>query len=129
MDWVSGTPVSALSPSQGCLLSHHYPNCRDALAFVYYGVAGALPSLLGGIPGLGLNLSHRGCALQPGGMGPEQVTPLAAAWLSALGMAHWLQNKLAVPSAGAGAAGVVLPGSKRGNDLSSVQEHPRLGGC
>lgn len=77
VDWVSGTPVSALSLSQGCLLSQHYPNSGDALAFVYCGVAGGLPSLLGGIPGLGLNLSHHGCALQPGGMGSEQVTPLA----------------------------------------------------
>lgn len=133
MDWVSGTPVSALSPSQGCLLSQHYPNSREALAFVYYGVAVAthiaLPSFLEGVPGLGLNLSHRGCALQPRGMGSEQVPPQAAAWLSALGMAQWLPNKLAVASAGAGAAGVVLPGSRGWNDPSSVQEHPRLDGC
>lgn len=92
-------------------------------------IAGVFSSLMEGVPGLGLHPSHRGCALQPGGMGSEQVTPQAAARLSALGMAHWLPNKLAVASAGAGGAGVVLPEFKRWDDPSSVQEHPRLGGC
>lgn len=105
VDWVSGTPVSALSPSQGCLPSQLYPNSRDALAFVCYGVAG-------GSSWAGAASPHRGCALQPGGMGSEQVTPQAAA----LGMALWLPNYLAVASAGAGGAEVVLPESKRWND-------------
>lgn len=43
MDWVSGTPVCALSPSRDCLPSQLYPNSRDALAFVYYGVADNIP--------------------------------------------------------------------------------------
>lgn len=83
-------------------------------------IAGAFPSLLEGVPGLGLHLSKCGGAFQPGGMGLEQVPPQAAAWLSALAMAHWLPNKLAVAFAG------VLPESQRWNDPSSVQEHPRL---
>lgn len=90
-------------------------------------IAGALCSLLEGVPELGLHPFHRGCALHPGEMGSEQVTPQAAVWLSAL--AHCLPNKLAVASAGAGGAGVVLPEPKMWNGPSPVQEHPRLGGC
>lgn len=70
-----------------------------------------------------------GCALQPSGMGSKSKSVLPAAdWFSALVLAHWLRNKLAVTSAEAGASGTALPASKRGNSPSSMQEHPRFGG-
>lgn len=56
-----------------------------------------------------------------------QSKPPLRQQLSALGMAHWIPNKLAVAPAGAGGAGLVLPESQRWNDPSSV--HPRLSGC
>lgn len=133
MDWVSDTPVPALSPSQGCLLSQRDPNSRNA--FVYYGVAGSIPHCLGSPLLAGRSFWAGAASLTPWLCltawwdGVRAGTSQAGAWLSALGMAHWLPNKLAVASAGAGGAGVVLPGSKRWNNPSSVQEHPRLSGC
>lgn len=126
-DRVSGTPISALSPTQGCAyLSQYHPNFSDALGIrsgfieapgwlVAPHNAGALPSLLEGVSGLGLHLSRPGCALQPHGMASKQIIPPAAAWFSALDAAHWPQNKLAVTSAEAGASGKELPASKRRN--------------
>lgn len=86
---------------------------------------GVFSPYLEAVSGLGQHLPHWGCALH---MESEQVPPPAAAWLSALGMAHWFQNKVAVISAEAGASDVVLPVSKRRNSPPFMQEHPRLGG-
>lgn len=72
---MSGTPVSALSLTRGCMcLSQYHPNFRDALGMssgfieaagwlVASHGAGALPSLMERVSGPGLHLSHRGCAL------------------------------------------------------------------
>lgn len=88
---------------------------RAGLGFVY--------SLWGGWwhpPSLGLSPP---CWREFLGWGYISPTPPAAAWFSASGMAHWLQDKLAVTS-----AGVVSPAPNRRNSPSSMQEHPRLGG-
>lgn len=122
--------------SGGCMcLSQCQPRFRDALGFieapgwlVASHLAGALPTLLEGVSGLGLHYLPLWLCLTAWWDGVKASHSSGSSLFSALGTAHWLQNKLVVTSAEAGASGAVLPACKRRNSPSSMQEHLSLGG-